>query len=251
MARCLDDHPSSICFCESEVHRALFRDYFLDRHLKRMTAHGFSLEEAIGFLDRKKQDSVDDFFRWFADVWPRARRLFEKPEARVLGDKCPELSRSPELIGHLAAHCRLIYTARDPRAIYCGIEARADATPADKQESWDDLIQNYRAWRPFLDSPNLLIVRYEDLVTSRETTMTAVYSHLDLPYSPRYLEPFNRLFPRRFLSTTTADPETDIREDFDASRISSWRQSLGAEQIDRVRAEPAIRDFMERFGYED
>ncbi|WP_256369021.1 sulfotransferase family protein [Aquisphaera insulae] len=250
MSRCLDDHPSSICLCESEINRALFRDYFLKLHADRMVIHGFSLEEVVRYVDRRKQDSPDDFLRWFADIWPRATQIYGKPDALILGDKSPDFFRSPELIRHLVSHCRLIYTVRDPRAIFRSIDVQTDASPAEKEERWGFLIQNYLAWRPHLDSPNLLTVRYEDLVGSHETTMTAVYAHLGLPYSPRYLESFGRAFPRRFLWTTAIDWETGIRKDFDPGRASSWRRELNAEQLDRARSDPAVRDFMDRFGYE-
>lgn len=250
MSRCLDDHPSAICLCESEINRALLRDYYLRLHCKRMLLHGFTLEETIGYLDRKKQDDIESFLRWFSDIRHRAGALYGKPDSPILGDKSPDFFRSPDLVRYLATHCRLIYTVRDPRAIFRSIDIQDDANSREKEERWDFLVQNYLAWKPYLESPNLLVVRYEDLVTAHETTMTAVYSHLGLPYSPKYMESFSRPFPQRFLWTTAVNWETGIRKDFDASRIDSWRQSLNAAQIEKVQSDATIRDFMERFGYD-
>lgn len=251
MARCLDDHPQAVCLCESEINQALFKNYYLHLHSQRMNAHGFSLEETIQFLDGKAQDDIGCYLRWFDEVGPRAADLYGKPGVKVLGDKSPDFFRSPELVAYLAANHRLIYTVRDPRAIFSSIHAQTEAPPEDKQMRWDYLIQNYLAWKPHLDNPNLLRVRYEDLVSNGEIVMASVYSHLGLPYSRRFLEPFPRPFPERFLWNTAIDWTTGIRKDFDPGRINSWRASLSPEQVRHVTSDPRIRDFMDRFGYHD
>jgi hypothetical protein len=250
MARCLDDHPQAVCLCESEVNRALFQDYYLRLHCRRMEAHGFTLEDAILFINKKKQDDIESFLKWFPAVWPRAAELYHKPDALVFGDKSPDFFRSQELVDHLAEHVRLIYTVRDPRAIFWSIESQTDTNRRDKDERWDFLLRNYEAWRTHLDRPNIHAVRYEDLVSDPIATMTAVYAHLGLPHSTRFLEPFPRAYPQRFLWTTAVDWQTGIRKDFDASRVSQWRQRLSREQVERISADARIAEFMDRFGYD-
>ncbi len=250
MSRCIDDHPAAIRLCESEINRALFRDYFVELHCERMKVHGLTSDEAIALLDRKKQDSVDSLLAWYSEVAPKLGDLYGKYDDPLLGDKSPDLYRSPELVQHLASNFPLIYTVRDPRAIRSSIESQSDATTEDKAERWDGVIQNYLTWKPYLDSSNVLSVRYEDLVTMPETVMRSLYTHLDLPYSSRFLGKFKRLYPERFLWSTTIDWESGIRKDFDSSRISSWRTTLTDEQVDRVFSDATIVEFMERFGYE-
>jgi hypothetical protein len=249
LARCLDDHPEAICLCESEINRALFRDYFVYHHGQRMCAHGFTPDEVTIFLDRKRQDDIESWEKWYGEVAPRLSELYAKPHVRALGDKSPDFYQNPGLIQHLATHYPLIYTVRDPRAILKSIESQADATPEEKRERWTSLAQNYAAWKPYLEAPNLLVVRYEDLVRTPESIMRAVYSHLGLPYSARFLETFERPFPYRFLWTTAIDWETGIGKDFDPNRISSWRRSLTAQQLSRVYWDATVLEFLERFGY--
>jgi hypothetical protein len=79
--------------------------------------------------------------------------------------------------------------------------------------------------------------------------MDAVYSHLGLPYSARFLETFERPFPSRFLWETAIDWNTGIGKDFDPTRIASWRRGLTAQQLSRVYWDATIVEFMERFGY--
>lgn len=250
MARCLDDHWESMCLCESEINRALFQDYFVKLHLQRMQGHGLTADEVVSFLDRKKQDHVESWLKWYSDVIPRLSVLHIKPGVRSLGDKSPDFYRSAELVRHLASNYPLIYTVRDPRAIFMSIEAQADATPREKAGRWQDLIGNYQAWKPFLGASNILIVRFEDFVTNPEATMKSVYAHVGLSYSARFLEPFARPFPRRFLWTTAVDWETGIKKAFDPSRILEWKKSLTDDQIRQVQSEPLVVEFMERFGYE-
>jgi hypothetical protein len=168
----------------------------------------------------------------------------------LLGDKSPDYYRSPELVRSLGSSFTLIYTVRDPRGILSSIEAQDDATVEEKEERWGYLAENYEAWRPFLDGPNVLTVRYEDLISNPVATMWSVYTHLGLPYSPRFGEAFPRRFPERFLWKTAIDLETGIRKDFDPGRISSWKSRLNGEQFARVASNPTVVEFMSRFGYE-
>jgi len=248
-ARCVDDHPSVICLCESEINRALFDDYIVEHHSQRMRAHGFDLEATIRLLDRKKQNDVASLMNWYLGTFNPLRKLYQKPEASMLGDKSPDFAQSPKLVEHLAANFPLIYTVRDPRAILASIEVQNDATPEEKAERWTLLAQNYLAWKPHLDAPNVLSVRYEDLVSRPAPTMQAVYHHLGLPDSTRFLESFPRPCPGRFLWSTNVDFNTGLSKEFDASRLDSWKSKLTGDQLDRVRHDSVAAEFMERFGY--
>lgn len=183
MARCVDDHPQAICLCESEINRALFRDYFVELHGQRMQEHGLTSSEVVAFLDRKQQEDVGSLLKWYQDVRPRISSLLGKPEITAFGDKSPDFFQSPELVQHFASNFPLIYTVRDPRAIFRSIDSQSDATVRDKAIRWESLIANYRACKPYLDASNFLIVRFEDLISAPQPTMTAVYSHLGLPDS--------------------------------------------------------------------
>lgn len=248
-ARCVDDHPSLICLCESEINRALFGDYVVGYHAQRMVAHGFDLSATIQLLDRKKQDDVPRLMLWYKQTFHRLRGLYQKPQASMLGDKSPDFARSPEIVEHFAANYPLIYTVRDPRAILASIEVQTDASPEDKAERWTFLAQNYLAWKPYLDAPNVLSVRYEDLVAQPAPTMRAIYHHLGLADSTRFLESFPRPSPGRFLWSTNVDFNTGLSKDFDTSRLDSWKSKLTDSQLERVRHDAVVSEFMERFGY--
>jgi Sulfotransferase family len=249
MARCIDDHPAAICLCESEINRALFRDHFLELHFERMVKHGLTLEEAVRFIDRKKQNDIPGWLAWYAQIAAHLSVLYNKRYLAAFGEKSPDLFQSPELVEFMADNFPLIYTVRDPRAIYRSIEVQDDATPELKAERWDSLVQNYLAWKPFLNENNLLIVRYEDLLTKPIETMYRVYEHLGVPRSLRFLEPFPRHHPVRFLWETAVAWESGVNREFDASRIGSWKSTLTQDQLGLIYSNSVIVEFMDRFGY--
>jgi len=249
MARCIDDHPAAICLCESEINRALFGDHFFELHCERMVKHGLTLEEAVRFMDRKKQNDIPSWLAWYAQIAAHLSALYNKRYLPVFGEKSPDLFQSPELVEFMADHFPLIYTVRDPRAIYRSIEVQDDATPELKAERWDSLVQNYLAWKPFLNGSNLLVVRYEDLLSNPTEAMRRVYEHLGIPHSLRFLEPFPRHYPARFLWETAVAWESGVNREFDASRIWSWKSTLNREQLAIVYSNPTIIEFIDRFGY--
>ncbi|WP_422923761.1 sulfotransferase family protein [Singulisphaera sp. PoT] len=249
LTRCIDDHPDAICLCESEINRALYPEYVLQYHTWRMMAHGVKQSDAIALLDGKKQDDVGSLMRWYRDVLPKLCHLYGKEGVSVLGDKSPDLFRNSPLIRHFSANYPLIYTVRDPRAILSSILAQDDATPEDKQERWENLALNYLAWKPYLSESNMLIVRYEDLIVDPIETMQGVYKHLGLRPSRRFMMPFQRSYPERFLWITAIDWETGVMRDFDATKMTSWRNKLSQEHLDQVHTSEVVREFMDRFHY--
>ena len=91
MARCIDDHPAAICLCESEINRALFKDYFLELHCERMVSHGLTLQESVNLLDRKKQEDIPSWLKWYSEVAVRLSVLYGKRYLPVFGEKSPDL----------------------------------------------------------------------------------------------------------------------------------------------------------------
>jgi hypothetical protein len=249
LSRCIDDHPNVISLCESEINRTLYPDHMTYLHHKRMVTHGFTTEECVLLLNGKKQHDFLSFQKWYNQAFPIAKELYKKPNATVFGDKSPDFHTSKELVNILSLKHTLIYTVRDPRAILRSIAIQNNSSIEEKNARWYNLINNFITWEAYLNQSNILTVRYEDLVNNPEPTMKDVYDHLDLDYSPRFLEPFSRAHPRRFLWQTAINWETGIREDFDKRRAVVSDDDLGEMQLEMIYKDPVIQRFMQRFGY--
>ncbi len=249
LSRCIDDHPDTICLCESEINRALFPPHYLKLHFDRMRDHGLTPAEIVTLLDRKPQRSVQAFMQWHVDVLRLVRDRMGKPGCAVLGDKSPDYFTAPALVEAIAPRFPLIYTVRDPRAIIRSIWRQTEPSEAQKRERWNFFLENIRCWEPHLDRPNLLVSRYEDLVTQPMESMARIYRHIGLAPSTRFMELFERLFPKRFLWTTAIDWEKGIAKAFDPMRAIVTDTDLTAEQRAMIYDEPAVCQFMQRFGY--
>ena len=250
LTRCLDDHPNLLAFCESEINRALFSPYFVRLHHLRMLHHGMTPLEIVDLLDRKSQNDVNAVFRWYFEATSLLSERLEKTDITMVGDKSPDYFMQPELVKRITSEHKLIYSIRDPRAIYRSIVMHEGSTEKEKQERWSSLGFNFRTWRDVLENDNLIAVRYEDLVDRPSETMSGVYKHLELADSQRFLEPFERKFPSRFLWKTAVDWESGIRKQFDAKRVDSWRSDLNQEQLEFVKRDPVASEIMSRFDYE-
>ncbi|PEQ13900.1 hypothetical protein B2G71_06255 [Novosphingobium sp. PC22D] len=248
LSRCIDDHPQAICLCESEINRALFAPYYLKLHAERMVGHGAGFDEIMRLLDRKEQNSLEHWLRWHVEAMRVFQRKYAKPKVLAFGDKSPDYFAAPPLVDLIANRTRAIYTTRNPRAILRSIW-RQDVPEKEKEQRWRFLKDNIRAWTPHWDRANVLISRYEDLVTDPVPAMARVYEFLGLEPSTRFLEPFERLHPRRFLWDTAIDWKTGAFKDFDPRRAVIADEDLTEEQRDRVYCDPLIVGFMERFGY--
>lgn len=251
MARCLDDHEDLICLCESEINRTLFPDYFVHLHVQRMVGHGLDGATILRHLDRKRQNSVDDMLLWYRQMFPHLKQSLKKPNALGLGDKSPDFYRAPDVVRRLSHNHTLIYTVRDPRAIVRSIQAQETQTVEQKDRRWRDFKNNIAVWEPYLDRPNVIVSRYEDLVTDPKTAMARIYAHLGARPSERFLQPFARTHPRRFLWPTAVDWSSGVRKDFDPERARVRDADVPPEHLPLIYDDPAVAAFMARFGYSE
>ncbi|WP_390895653.1 sulfotransferase family protein [Stieleria tagensis] len=249
LARCLDDHPQLICFCESEINRTLFEPYLTHLHFLRMRHHGFGPQEIVRLLDRKQQNDVGNVVRWYREAKEIGQSRFAKPNVIAYGDKSPDFFLSRPLVSLLLSDYRLLYSIRDPRAIFCSIESSEGSSDQEKRNRWNALIRNWDCWEPHLDRHNVHAVRYEDVISDPSETLSSAYRHIGVHPSLQFLEPFERRFPSRFLWKTAIDWETGIQKDFDVSRIGRWREILSSDQLEFVKKDPTARRIMDRFGY--
>ncbi len=172
--------------------------HLVELHFARMLHHGFTHQETARLLNRRKQNSVEVLMNWYRDAFHVAKAKWSKQNASVVGDKSPDLYLDPQLVQKLASEDRLLYSIRDPRAIFRSIVRSSETTTQEMHVRWATFRDNVEIWEKHLDSDNVMVVRYEDLVRFPETTMRKVYRHVGVDYSDRFLQLFPRSYPTRF-----------------------------------------------------
>jgi len=215
-----------------------------------MKHHGFTSPEIIRLLDRKRQNHLDDTLLWYQQAAELAKLKWQKPDIIAVGDKSPDLYAFPPLSKFLESTCKLLYTIRDPRAIFRSILQSPNSSIEEMRTRWENLKSNFHVWESRLARRNVHIVKYEDLVCRPVDAMNSVYKHLDVTFCDRFLQPFVRPFPSRFLWKTNVDWETGIQNDFDQGRIDVWKRVLTKEHLDVISSDRVIRRIMDLFGYE-
>lgn len=248
LARCIDDHPQLICLCESEINRALFGEYFLKLHFQRMLKHGLRPIEIAELLDRKNQNSSSDYEKWHNQLLPIVKTKYKKETVKAMGDKSPDFYRTPSLARHLELEHRLIYTIRDPRAVYRSIQA--DQTPqVQKDQRWAAFLANTSFWKNLTAEGDVLVVRFEDLVASPEEQMNRIYEFLGAEESTAFQESFPRFFPERFLWKNVTE-KADSGVSFVNNKVSLWKEELSVETISRLQKDDRVVELLQRFEYD-
>ncbi|MEO0413129.1 MAG: sulfotransferase [Pseudomonadota bacterium] len=249
LARCIDDHEHALCLCETEISRTLFPGYYEELHRIRMDAHGVTQASTMALLKGRRRDDVAAMMDWYETVRPAFQREYGKPNLLAYGDKSPDFYKSPDIVAHFAQHYRLIYCVRDPRAVVRSILQQEDATSQERETRWSELIGNIAAWQPHWDKATLFISRYEDLMRAPYRQLQSLYAFLGLPPSKRFRKDFQRLYPRRFLWSTSVDMRTGRVQPFNRAKAEVSNGDLPASALERLRASPEIAAYCERFGY--
>ena len=83
-----------------------------------MLAHGLSLEESIGYLDRKKQDDIETWERWYVEVRRDSRNCTASRVMHSLETRARISFESRNSLSIWQSKYPLVYTTRDPRAIF-------------------------------------------------------------------------------------------------------------------------------------
>ena len=247
LSRCIDDHPDLICLCESEIGRALFGEYYLKLHFLRMRKHGLHPVEIMELLDRKRQNSVSDYELWHGLAVKVFGEKYEKANVGGFGDKSPDFYRLPSLADHIAGNHRLIYTIRDPRAIYRSIWADR-TSEVEKQRRWEAFRANFSFWKGSLDQENILVLKFEDLISEPAASMSTVFRHIGVPRSNAFQEAFPRKCPERFLWKGATEAADDGVQ-FLPSKNELWREELCEETVQKIQSDPETTLALETFGY--
>ena len=151
-----------------------------------------------------------------------------------------------DLVRSLFPDFRVIHLVRDPRANVMSQRTRWPSTSLwDAATRWRKSVQQGRRWQQRGLAP-YLEVRYEDLVTTPETTCRAICDFLEIPFDPSLLT-FDHV-EREWNPSNPGEGSKRHYQGFERQRIDKWRKFLTPLEVKLI--EDRCRQGMEWFGYE-
>jgi hypothetical protein len=164
------------------------------------------------------------------------------------GDKRPMYAARMSAIWDLFPNAQFIHVVRDPRACVASVRKLGwyNGKIAPALELWERSIHTVNAWRPKLAADQLLEVKYEDLVTAPEATLTRVAAFAGLAADDDALKHMLRY--HEFEETRSERYHANLSRPLDPTRLSGWTETLTDAEI--AFAEQAAGPLMRQWGYE-
>jgi len=225
--RLLDSHSRIHCGPEIKFFRDFYGDYRNDPygHVRFFkTARHLEIEEPV---------LLEIFGSAFVRLHQNAAAIHGKP---VWADKNPEnvlyLDQWQKL---LKGRFIFVHLVRDPRDVLAslleiGFEKTVPTEFSDKVALFETYLSHARDFSIRFPEKSVQ-VRYEDLVTSPETTLTRFLKRIGLAFEPRMMTDF--LDPAR--RAGIEDPKVCRQDRIHANSIGRWRNDLTPEQAALVR----------------
>ncbi|MCB0644165.1 MAG: sulfotransferase [Phaeodactylibacter sp.] len=156
------------------------------------------------------------------------------------GDKTPLLiNHIPEVL-QLFPKARFIHMVRDARPNALSLMKRQYTDLRLSAQQWKDENAHALVHQHVIGKEQLIVVRYEDLLTDTENVTRSVCEFLQLKYEPSMIDPQQ--------DAATLDPNSYVKPKIEVDKIDSWKKEMTAQQIRQVEA--ISGDLMQRFGYE-
>lgn len=164
------------------------------------------------------------------------------------GDKRPMYAARMSAIWDLFPNAQFIHVVRDPRACVASVRKLGwyNGRIAPALELWERSIHTVNAWRPRLAADQLLEVKYEDLVTAPEATLTQVAAFAGLAADDEALK--QMLQYHEFEETRSERYHANLSRPLDPTRLSGWTETLTDAEI--AFAEQAAGPLMLQWAYE-
>jgi hypothetical protein len=190
----------------------------------------------------------------FAEAVATVYRTYMKrtwPGAKMWGDKNPGYRRHIPTILSVFPNAKIIHILRDVRAVYLSMKNVAITThkrPLGKiaraTQKWQVAIREIRRHeRP----AQFLTIRYEDLVTETEATLTRVCALLGVPFDARMLNFHEANAARGLVPENRMLKHGNTVRPVTTQRINAWQTELAPVEIEAL--EFRNRALMNELGY--
>jgi hypothetical protein len=257
LARVLDQHPDVACIWESYAFHPRSQASIFNPASDSWRKHGFSetdvrrwaaiwRAEPRSFVRRVLRRLTGRTFlatACFRRTMPEALADFARRcGASVVGDKWPWYIDHLNDVLTVFPEARYIYNVRDPRGLWNSAQRFKGRQRGD--ELLRRMLDMDRRIVPYLDRPNFLTIRYEDLVHEPEVTCRRLFAFVGCDFGHEYLlyNPAADPYPRRW------DWVPEAGEQFNPWHARKWREQMRPEEIERIGDEAGW--FSAKYGYE-
>jgi hypothetical protein len=166
---------------------------------------------------------------------------YDKSKNSIWGDKTPMNTHFSKYIFSVFPDANYIFLIRDPRDVVLSY-SKMKNHPASKKSyaiwKWNDSIKSY----DFLSKKNnVLIVKYENLVSDTENELERISKYLKVPIK------FNSKFTFESLGVSEQKHHQNLKNPINISSIGKWKNELSENDVSFIVK--YTKDNMERFGY--
>ena len=230
----VDSHDNIAIAQETSIMRAYLAHKWIPFH-----RHGGDWYGRLGWSDDELDVRMREFYAGMFE------RFAAGQGKKRWGDKTPWHAWHLRELARVFPDAVFIAMVRQPGAVATSVSERF-------RLNWDGAVNHWvnttteQVQRGIELGDRLLMVRYEDLVTSPETTLREVFSWLDEPWSDRLLE-HDKVHAER---GTAKKVEGATRSDkpIATDRITAWVEGKTPEQLATLTTK--VRDLAPFYGYD-
>lgn len=256
LARVLDQHPKIACIWESYLLQPDSISCIANPESYNWKRHGFAEENVLkwynilsskpGIKDRILQYLTGRNYSIIRKFRQTASNVFSdfanRCGASVVGDKWPWYIDNIEIVLRAFPNAKFIYNVRDPRSHWNSAQRFRERKLGDAVVH--EMLSKDKIISPYLNQPNFMTIRYEDLVINPADTCKKLYEFLGVDFSEMYLtyDPNTDPYPDRW----NWIPES--KNTFNVYHTVKWKQQMEKHDIERINK--LAHWFVEKYGYE-
>ena len=228
--------------------------YYSKFSLRRVENLKLDKEYIINELLKYKENGTIQIFLKSINYY--AYSVYDKSETHRIGDKNPIYSIYTRQLRKIFPDAKFICIIRDYRDNFISIQKLAEKEIAVEAPALSLQVGRWRYFvRRFLDCKRRFpdryyILRYEDLVTSQESTFRSLCEFLGITYDPSVFDFYKKKdeVSEIFSNTIWDKFHENLLKPVNTGRMNTWQDKLTADQV--RMADQIAGKYADRLGYE-
>ena len=184
----------------------------------------------------------------FYSIFTTYSKLIENKSARVVGDHSPLTTLLSKFTFPEFANDKFIFLIRHPFDVILSYQKLKDNPASDPTFACEKWNNSVRAYGYLVDNNcDVLLVKYEDLVTDQESIITQIVKFLGVDSTINIIESNNEANVDP-LGAEGRDFHSNLYKPVNSSAIGKWKKKLDSEIVSKLK--PKLMANAERFGYD-